>query len=98
MVGEQPTFLSFDIDALDIAYVHGTQAPVLGELSVRDVKVIMHGLRNIDVIGADVVELLPALNPTGHTAISTVHVATKFCACSASPGLIARPPANERRG
>ncbi|WP_208699302.1 arginase family protein [Mesorhizobium sp. M8A.F.Ca.ET.057.01.1.1] len=75
VVGAEPTFLSFDIDALNIAYVHGTQAPVPGELSVRDVKVIMRGLRNVDVIGADVVELLPALDPTGHTAISTVHVA-----------------------
>ncbi|WP_436175761.1 arginase family protein [Mesorhizobium sp. LjNodule214] len=32
-VGEEPTFLSFDITALNIAYVHGTQAPAPGELS-----------------------------------------------------------------
>ncbi|RWG76494.1 MAG: hypothetical protein EOQ69_31670 [Mesorhizobium sp.] len=75
VVGEEPTFLSFDIDALDIAYVHGTQAPAPGELSVRDVQVILRGLRGIDLVGADVVELLPLLDPTGHTAISTVDVA-----------------------
>ncbi|RUV77510.1 hypothetical protein EOA78_00815 [Mesorhizobium sp. M5C.F.Cr.IN.023.01.1.1] len=53
--------MSFDIDALDIAYVQGAQSPGAGGNSACvTYEVILRGLRGIDVVGADVVELFAA--------------------------------------
>ena len=75
VVGDGPTFVSFDIDGLDMAYVRGTQSPEPGELTVKDAMAILRGFSGLDVIGGDVVELLPPKDPSGHTAIATLNIA-----------------------
>jgi guanidinopropionase len=69
VVGRGPTYLSFDVDALDPAYVPGTGTPEMGGFTSREALRLVRGLRGIDVVGADVVEVSPPLDPTGMTAM-----------------------------
>lgn len=74
VVGTGPTYVTFDIDALDPAYCIGTGAPEPGGLSMRDTQVILRGLAGIDVIGGDVCEVSPPLDPTNHTALNGANI------------------------
>nr|WP_225168196.1 agmatinase [Ensifer sp. IC4062] len=68
VVGDLPTYLTFDIDGLDASFCPGTGVPEPGGFSMRDAMVILRGLQGIDVIGADVVEVSPPLDIADLTA------------------------------
>ncbi|MDH3690263.1 MAG: agmatinase, partial [Gammaproteobacteria bacterium] len=70
VVGEQATYITFDIDGLDPVYAIGTGAPEPGGLSMRDAQVMLRGLQGLNLIGGDVCEVSPPLDPTGHTALN----------------------------
>jgi guanidinopropionase len=70
VVGDRRTYLSFDIDALDPAYAPGTGTPEMGGFTAREALQIVRGLRGLDFIGADVVEVAPPLDPSGITALA----------------------------
>ena len=72
-VGRHPVYLSLDLDALDPAFAPGVSHWEPGGLSVRDVIGIIHSV-DAPLVGADVVELNPARDPSGVTAM----VAAKF--------------------
>jgi guanidinopropionase len=69
VVGDGPTYISFDVDGLDPAYVPGTGTPEAGGLTPREAQAILHGLAGIDVVGGDVVEVAPQYDPTSNTAM-----------------------------
>lgn len=71
-VGSSRTYVTFDIDGLDPVYCIGTGAPEPGGLSMRDAQVILRALStsSADIIGGDVCEVAPPLDPTGHTALN----------------------------
>ncbi|EEP83028.1 conserved hypothetical protein [Uncinocarpus reesii 1704] len=54
--GEIPVYLSIDIDVLDPAFAPGTGAPESGGWSSRELLRIITGLRNLNIVGADIVE------------------------------------------
>jgi agmatinase len=62
-----PVYLSIDLDGLDPAYAPGVSHPEPGGLSVRDVLTVLHQL-DVPIVGADVVELNPELDPGELTA------------------------------
>lgn len=68
VVGDGPTYISFDIDALDPAFAPGTGTPEVGGLTPREAQAILRGLKGIDVIGGDVVEVAPAYDTSSNTA------------------------------
>lgn len=68
VVGDGPTYLSFDVDALDPAYAPGTGTPEAGGLTPREAQYILRGLKGINLVGGDVVEVAPAYDPTSNTA------------------------------
>lgn len=70
VVGDGPTYVSFDVDGLDPAFAPGTGTPETGGLTPREAQQILHGLRGIDVIGGDVVEVAPQYDPTTNTAMA----------------------------
>jgi guanidinopropionase len=70
VVGDGPTYITFDIDGLDPVFCIGTGAPEPGGLSMRDSQVMIRGLRGLNLIGGDVCEVSPPLDPTGHTALN----------------------------
>jgi guanidinopropionase len=69
IVGDAPTYLSFDIDALDPAFAAGTGTPEIGGFTSAEAQRLIRGLRGIDFVGADLVEVSPPFDPSGNTAL-----------------------------
>ncbi|MFM1863367.1 MAG: hypothetical protein RLZ26_1889 [Pseudomonadota bacterium] len=78
IVGDGPSYLSFDIDALDPAFAPGTGTPVWGGLASWQAAAILRGLAGVRLTGGDVVEVSPPFDTTGATAIAGAHVATEI--------------------
>lgn len=79
IVGDNPVYLSFDIDGLDPAFAPGTGTPVWGGLSSAQASALLRALAGINIRGGDVVEVSPPYDTTGATAIAGAHVATDIC-------------------
>lgn len=75
ILGDRPTYLTFDIDALDPAFAPGTGTPVWGGLASWQASAMLRDLAGINLVGGDVVEVAPAYDTTGATAIAGAHVA-----------------------
>ncbi len=69
VVGEGPTYISFDVDGLDPVYAPGTGTPEVGGLTTLEAQRLLRGLRGLNLIGGDVVEVAPPFDPTGNTAL-----------------------------
>ncbi len=69
VVGEGPTYISFDVDGLDPVYAPGTGTPEIGGLTTREAQHLLRGLQGLDLIGGDVVEVAPPFDPSGNTAL-----------------------------
>jgi guanidinopropionase len=69
VVGDGPTYVSFDVDGLDPVYAPGTGTPEVGGLTTLEAQALLRGLRGLDLIGGDVVEVAPAYDQTGNTAL-----------------------------
>lgn len=68
VVGDAPTYVSFDIDFVDPAYAPGTGTPEIGGPSSFEAISCVRALRGLDVIGADLVEVSPPFDNGGITA------------------------------
>jgi len=68
VVGEGPAYVSFDIDALDPAFAPGTGTPEIGGLTTREAQAILRGLKGLDIVGGDLVEVAPQYDATSNTA------------------------------
>lgn len=68
VVGAGPAYLSFDIDSLDPVWAPGTGTPEAGGLSMIEAQRIVRGLRGLDFVGADLVEVSPPFDHAGLTA------------------------------
>ena len=77
-VGDRPSYISFDIDALDPAFAPGTGTPVWGGLASWQASAILRDLAGIHLLGGDVVEVSPPYDPTGITAVAGAHVAQEL--------------------
>jgi len=69
VVGKGRTYISFDVDGLDPVYAPGTGTPEIGGFSPYDAQQMIRGLRGLDLIGGDVVEVSPPFDPSGNTAL-----------------------------
>ncbi|MBH3426146.1 agmatinase [Pseudomonas alkylphenolica] len=70
VVGDGKTYISFDVDGLDPAYAPGTGTPESGGITMREALRMIRGLRGLNLIGGDVVEVAPDLDPSGITALN----------------------------
>jgi len=68
VVGDRPTYISFDVDSIDPAFAPGTGTPEVGGLTTREALSLLRGLRGLNIIGGDVVEVAPDYDPTYVTA------------------------------
>ncbi len=78
VLGDNPVYLTFDIDALDPAFAPGTGTPVWGGLTTWQAAAMLRDLAGINIQGGDVVEVSPPFDTTGATAIAGAHVATEI--------------------
>jgi agmatinase len=72
-VGDHPLYLSIDIDVLDPAYAPGTGTPEIAGLSSRELLNIIRGLKGVNLVAADIVEVAPAYD---HAEITSLAAAT----------------------
>jgi guanidinopropionase len=68
-VGGGFTYISFDVDGLDPAFAPGTGTPEIGGISTREAQALLRGLRGLNLVGGDVVEVAPPFDPSGNTAL-----------------------------
>ncbi|MER6988771.1 agmatinase [Saccharopolyspora hirsuta] len=73
-LGSRPVYLSIDIDVLDPAFAPGTGTPEAGGLSSRELLEVVRGLADLNVVGADLVEVAPAYDHAEITGIAAAHV------------------------
>lgn len=78
VVGDQPAYLTFDIDGLDPAFAPGTGTPVWGGLSSAQAAAILRGIAGVRLVGGDVVEVSPPFDTAGITAVAAAHVAVEI--------------------
>jgi guanidinobutyrase / D-arginase len=74
-LGAGPVYVSVDIDVLDPAHAPGTGTPEAGGMTSRELLGIIRGLRGLDVVSADVVEVAPAYDHAEITGIAAANVA-----------------------
>ncbi|MEM7291978.1 MAG: agmatinase [Pseudomonadota bacterium] len=72
VVSEGKTYLSFDVDALDPVYAPGTGTPEIGGITTFEAQQMVRGLRGLNLVGGDVVEVSPPFDPSGNTALVAV--------------------------
>ena len=72
-IGNRPLYLSIDIDVLDPAHAPGTGTPEIAGMTSRELVMILRGLKGMEVISGDVVEVLPAYD---HAEITSLAAAT----------------------
>lgn len=89
-LGDRPLHVSFDIDAIDPAFAPGTGTPCPGGLSVREAFALLRAAAGANVVGADVVEVLPDRDVAGNTALLAAHVAFEVLALDALRAKAAR--------
>ncbi|WP_294221106.1 agmatinase [uncultured Shimia sp.] len=78
ILGDHPTYLTFDIDGLDPAFAPGTGTPVWGGLTSGQASIILRDIAGINLVGGDVVEVSPPFDTTGATAIAGAHIALEL--------------------
>jgi agmatinase len=68
VAGDGPTYVSFDIDSLDPAFAPGTGTPEVGGLTTREALELLRGLKGLNIVGGDVVEVAPQYDASTNTA------------------------------
>ncbi|GFX20015.1 agmatinase, mitochondrial [Trichonephila clavipes] len=57
LLGDGPVYVSLDIDALDPCYAPGTGQPEIGGLTSIQMQEIIRGLKGLNIVGGDLVEV-----------------------------------------
>jgi agmatinase len=78
-VGDAKIYVSFDVDFVDPAFAPGTGTPEIGGFTSREAQEFVRGLAGLDIVGCDVVEVLPPYDGPGQiTALLAANVAHEF--------------------
>ncbi len=72
IIGDGPTYLSFDLDAIDPAYAPGVADPEINGLTIREVIRLLQGFRGLNLMGADIVCYTPPLDNPGEITALTI--------------------------
>ena len=68
IVGDKPTYLTFDIDSIDPSFAPGTGTPEIGGFTTFEAQKMVRKLSGLNLVGADLVEVCPPFDPSGGTA------------------------------
>ena len=69
-IGDQPCYITYDIDSLDPAYAPGTGTPEIGGLTTPQAMELIRGINGLNIVGCDLVEVSPPYDPSGNTALT----------------------------
>jgi len=88
IVGQDPTYLSYDIDFVDPTFAPGTGTPEVGGPNSYQALQVVRELSGVNLIGADMVEVSPPFDPSGGTAFLGVSIMFEIlCQLSTSRAL-----------
>ncbi|MDG2475172.1 MAG: agmatinase [Paracoccaceae bacterium] len=68
VVGDKPTYLSYDIDFVDPTFAPGTGTPEVGGPNSFQALQVIRELAGLNIVGADLVEVSPPFDNSGNTA------------------------------
>jgi guanidinopropionase len=89
VIGDQPAYLSFDIDGIDPAQAPGTGTPEVGGYSVHQAQRMIRGLIDLDIVGCDLVEVSPPFDLGGITAYAGASIMFELL-CVLAPAIARR--------
>ncbi|MFK0335266.1 agmatinase [Rhizobium sp. NPDC090275] len=70
IVGQNPAYVTFDIDSIDPSMAPGTGTPEIGGFTTREAQQMVRLLDGLNLVGADVVEVAPPFDLAGMTSIA----------------------------
>src|SRR6266581_949461 len=86
VVGDGPTYVTFDIDSIDPGFAPGTGTPEVGGLTPREALAILRGIAGAHIIGGDVMEVAPQYDATTNTAqVAAQMLFTELCLVALDP-------------
>jgi len=91
LVRKGALYISVDVSALDPAAAPGTSFPLPGGMTTWDLQQILRALVGAEIVGFDVVEIAPAYDPAGITALAGVSIVHEILAALADTRRSARP-------
>jgi guanidinopropionase len=92
VIGDGPTYVTFDIDGIDPGFAPGTGTPEVGGLTPREVLAILRGIAGADIVGGDVVEVAPQYDATTNTAqVAAQMLFTELCLIAVARKSSSRP-------
>lgn len=65
----KPVYITLDIDVIDPAFAPGTGTPEAGGISSLEMLQAMHAMRDLRIVGMDLVEVSPLNDPDGRTSV-----------------------------
>ncbi|WP_434025550.1 agmatinase [Neptuniibacter halophilus] len=77
-VADKKVYVSFDIDGLDPAFAPGTGTPVSAGMSIDTALKVIRGMKGLNLIGMDVVEVAPAYDNSDITSLAGATLALEY--------------------
>lgn len=77
-VGNKPAYLTLDIDAVDPAFAPGTGTPEVGGFTSHQMLQLLRGLKGLNLVGFDLVEVSPPFDHGNITAILAANFAFEY--------------------
>ena len=74
LVGDNPCYISLDLDVVDPGFLPGTGAPEPGGITSVELLDALPLFRELNLVGCDIVELSPPYDPTGASAMLAAKV------------------------
>ena len=74
-VGDHPLYVSIDIDVLDPAFAPATGTPEAGGMTSRELLGVLRAMRELRLVGADIVEVSPVYDHAEVTAVAAANIA-----------------------
>lgn len=97
-VQDRPVYVSVDIDVLDPAFAPGTGTPEAGGMTSRELLAVLRGFADLNLVGADVVEVAPIYDHAEITGIAASHVVYELLSALAGPDAGSAPIEESTRG
>ena len=74
-VGDHPLYVSIDSDVLDPAFAPATGTPEAGGMTSRELLGVLRAMRELRLVGADIVEVSPVYDHAEVTAVAAANIA-----------------------
>jgi len=78
LMGQNPVYVSLDVDSIDPAYAPGTGTPEIGGFTSYQMLQMLRGLKGLNLVGFDIVEVCPSYDHGEITSILAANLVFEF--------------------